>query len=174
MSKTEKNLRAAFAGESQANRRYLAYAQKAADEYKEGVYKLFLAVAEAETIHAHRHLSHLKGIRGTKENLQDAISGEMHEFKTMYPEMIADAKEEGQKAAEITLTHAKEVEKVHHQLFQEALDNLDDFPVQDYYICPACGYIEAGEPPDKCPVCGAVKKSFYKTGTVKGPGIRDV
>jgi rubrerythrin len=171
MPKTETNLRTAFAGESQANRRYLAFAQKAADEYKEGVYKLFMAVAEAETIHALKHLSHLKGVKTTKENLEQSISGEMHEFKKMYPEMVADAKKEGEKAAQITLTHAMEVEKTHHELFKQALNDLDNFPVQDYYICPACGYVVAKEPPDRCPVCGAVKKSFYKTGTVKGPGI---
>ena len=162
MTKTEKNLREAFAGESQANRRYLAFAQRAADEYKEGIYKLFMAVAEAETIHAHRHLAQLKGVRETKENLEEALSGEIHEFKEMYPQMVADAKEEGDKGAEITLTHAVGVEKVHHKLFQEALDNLDDFPVKDYYICNACGYTVADEPPEKCPVCGAVKKAFYQ------------
>jgi rubrerythrin len=171
MSKTEENLKEAFAGESQANRRYLAFAQRAADEYKEGIYKLFMAVSEAETIHALRHLSHLKGIKGTKENLQQSLAGEMHEFKHMYPKMIAEAKEEGEKAAEITLTHAMEVEKVHHELFQQALDNLDNFPVQDYYICPACGHTAAKEPPEKCPVCGAVGTKYYKAGTVKGPGM---
>jgi rubrerythrin len=162
MSKTEKNLREAFAGESQANRRYLAFAQRAADEYKEGIYKLFIAVAEAETIHAHKHLAHLKGIKSTKKNLQEAITGEMHEFKKMYPQMIAEAKEEGNKGPEITLTHAMEVEKVHHGLFQEALENLDNFPVKDYYVCKACGYTVAENPPDKCPVCGAVKSAFFK------------
>jgi rubrerythrin len=162
MSKTEKNLREAFAGESQANRRYLAFAQRAADEYKEGIYKLFIAVAEAETIHAHKHLAHLKGIKSTKENLQEAIAGEMHEFKKMYPQMIAEAKEEGNKGPEITLTHAMEVEKGHHGLFQEALENLDNFPVKDYYVCKACGYTVAENPPDKCPVCGAVKTAFFK------------
>ncbi len=171
MSKTEKNLKEAFAGESQANRRYLAFARRAADEYKEGIYKLFMAVSEAETIHALRHLSHLKGIKGTKENLQQSLAGEMHEFKNMYPQMIADAKEEGAKAAEITFSHAMEVEKLHHELFQQALDNEDNFPVQDYYICPACGHTAAKEPPERCPICGAVKKSYYKAGTVKGPGI---
>lgn len=171
MSRTEENLKKAFAGESQANRRYLAFAQRAADEYKEGIYKLFVAIAEAETIHALRHLSNLKGVKSTMENLQEAISGEMHEFKNMYPQMIADAKEEGAKAAEITLTHAMEVEKVHYELFQQALDNEDNFPVQDYYICPACGHTAAKEPPERCPICGAVKKSYYKAGTVKGPGI---
>ena len=165
MSKTEENLKEAFAGESQANRTYLAFARRAADEYKEGIYKLFMAVAEAETVHALRHLSNLKGIKATKENLQKAISGEMHEFKTMYPKMITEAKEDGEKAAEITLTHAMEVEKVHHELFQQALDNMDDFPAQDYYICPACGHTAAKEPPDRCPVCGAVKKSYFKAAT---------
>lgn len=171
MSKTENNLKTALAGESQANRRYLAFAQRAADEYKEGIYKLFMAVAEAETIHALRHLSNLKGVKSTKENLQEAISGEMHEFKNMYPQMITDAKEEGEEASKINLTHAMEVEKVHHELFQQALDNLDNFPVQDYYICPACGHTAAKQPPERCPVCGAVKKAYYKAGTVKGPGI---
>lgn len=162
MSKTEKNLRAAFAGESQANRKYLAFAQKAADEYAEGIYKLFMAVAEAETIHAHRHLAHLKTVKTTRENLQDAMAGEMHEFKTMYPEMIAEAREEGEKGPEIAFTHANEVEKVHHHLFQEALDNFENFPVQDYYICKACGHTAPKEAPERCPVCGAVKTAFFK------------
>jgi rubrerythrin len=173
MTETIKNLKTAFAGESQANRRYLAFAQRAADESKEGIYKLFMAVAEAETIHAFRHLSNLKEIKSTKENLEAAIEGEMHEFKTMYPQMISKAKEEGMKAAEVSLTHAMEVEKGHHLLFKEALEN-DNFQVQDYYICPACGHTVAKEPPDRCPVCGAVGKSYYKAGTVKGPGMRDL
>jgi rubrerythrin len=171
MSKTEKNLKLAFTGESQANRKYLAFAQRAADEVKEGVYKLFLAVAEGETIHALKHLRHMKGVGSTKENLEEALSGELHEFKTMYPEMIEDARKEGEKGAEITLGHAMEVEKVHHELFRKALENLDDFPVQDYYICPACGYVEAVAPPDTCPVCGAVKKAFYRAGSQTDRGI---
>ncbi len=162
MSKTEQNLKDAFAGESQANRRYLAYAQKAADEGKEGIAKLFFAVAEAETIHAHKHLAHLKGIGTTEANLKEAISGEMHEFKTMYPKMVEEAGEEGNHGAEITLKHAMEVEKVHHGLFEDALNKMDDFPVKDYYLCKACGYTVANEPPDRCPVCGAVKSAFFK------------
>ena len=136
--------------------------QRAADEYKEGIYKLFQAVAEAETIHAHKHLAHLKGIRSTKENLEEALSGESHEFTSMYPQMIAEAKEEGEKGAEISLTHAMEVEKVHHALFQDAIEKLDDYPVRDYYVCKVCGFTIADAPPDKCPVCGAAKKSFIK------------
>lgn len=162
MSKTEENLKEAFAGESQANRRYLAFAQKAADEGLEGIAKLFLAVAEAETIHAHKHLAHLKGIKTTEENLKEAISGESHEFTNMYPRMVMDAKEEGQKGAEITLNYALEVERVHHRLYTEALAQKDNFPVKTYYVCKACGYTVPDELPDKCPVCGADKKAFNK------------
>jgi len=171
MSKTEKNLQDAFAGESQANRRYLAFAQRAADEYKEGVYKLFRAIAEGETIHALKHLQHLKAVKGTRENIQEAMSGEMHEFTQMYPQMIADAEEEGNKGAEITLRHAMEVEKVHHELLQQALDQLDSFPVQEYYICRACGYIAPREAPQRCPVCGAVQSSFYEAFSESERGV---
>ena len=164
MSKTEKNLKEAFAGESQANRRYLAYAVRAADEAMDGIYKLFVAVAEAETVHAMRHLGHLKVVGTTEENLKEAMAGESYEFKTMYPAMIQEAREEGEKGAEISLSNANAVEKVHHDLFEEALKNPKDFPVQEYYICNACGYTAAREAPDRCPVCGAVRKAFFKAG----------
>jgi rubrerythrin len=169
--KTYENLKQAFAGESMANRRYLAFAQRAADEYREGIYKLLRVIAEGETIHALKHLQHMKAVKTTEENLKEAMSGEMHEFKTMYPKMVAEAKQENEKGAQITLTHAMEVEKVHHQLLQQALENLDEFPVQDYYICPACGYIAVDEPPEKCPVCGAAKSAFYDAFSSKEEGI---
>lgn len=171
MSKTQENLQTAFAGESQANRRYLAFAQRAADEYKEGVYKLFRAIAEGETIHALKHLQHMKAVKSTEENIREAMSGEMHEFKSMYPGMIADAKAEGEKGAEITLTHAMEVEKVHHELLQKALDDPDNFPVQDYYICRACGYIATEKAPATCPVCGAVESAFYRAFSESERGV---
>ena len=162
MSKVIEDLKAAFAGESQANRKYLAFGKKAEEEGYPGVAKLFYAAAAAETIHAHKHLRVLKGIRGTKENLQEAIEGESHEFKSMYPEMIQHAKEEGNKQAEISFSYANEVEKVHAGLYQKALEEMDNFPVQDYFICNICGYTVAQEPPEKCPVCGAAKKQFFK------------
>jgi rubrerythrin len=162
MSKTEKNLMDAFAGESQANRRYLAFAERAEDEFLHGVAKLFRAVAAAETIHAHKHLRTMDGVKSTKENLQAALSGEVHEFKNMYPQMIADAKEEGQKSAEISFNHANEVEKVHATLYEKALADPGNFPVQDYYLCKICGYTVAQAIPDKCPVCGANQKAFFK------------
>jgi rubrerythrin len=162
MPKTESNLREAFAGESQAYQRYLAYAQRAADEYKDGIYKLFHAVAASEKIHAQRHLSYAKSIKSTAENLKEAMAGEMHEFKTMYPKMIAEAKAEKNDGPVISFSHASEVEKIHHELFKKALEDPEKFPAQDYFLCYACGYIVPGNPPEKCPICGAVKKSFHK------------
>jgi len=162
MSKTEKNLKDAFAGESQANRTYLAFAERAEDEFLHGVAKLFRAVAAAETVHAHKHLRTMGGVKSTKENLQAAISGETHEFKNMYPQMIKEAQEEGQKSAEISFHNANEVEKVHARLYEEALADPDKYPVQDYHVCKICGYTAAGEAPDKCPVCGANQKAFFK------------
>jgi len=161
-SKTEKNLQTAFAGESQANRRYLAFAKQAEKDGYPQVAKLFRAAAEAETVHAHAHLRTLGGVKSTAENLKEAISGETYEFKKMYPAMIDDAKEKGNKAAERTFTYANEVEKVHAALYQKALDNLDALEEKDYYVCSVCGYTCENEPPEKCPVCGAKATAFFK------------
>ena len=162
MSNTEQNLREAFAGESQANRRYLAFAKQAEKEGHPQVAKLFRAAAEAETVHAHAHLRTLDGVKSTAENLKEAIAGETHEFKKMYPAMIEEAKKERQKAAERSFTYANEVEKVHANLYQKALDNLGKLPAADYYVCSVCGYTCENEPPDRCPVCNAVKRAFFK------------
>jgi len=162
MSKTEQNLKEAFAGESQANRRYLAFAKKADQEGYPHIAKLFRAAAEAETIHAHAHLRVLGGIGATAENLKEAISGETHEFSKMYPAMIEAAKEEGDKKAERTFRYANEVEKVHAGLFEEGLKSLDQVREVVYYVCPLCGYTCEGEPPDNCPVCNAKKDSFFR------------
>ncbi|HSB52680.1 MAG TPA: rubrerythrin family protein, partial [Dissulfurispiraceae bacterium] len=116
MSKTEKNLKEAFAGESQANRKYLAFAKKAEQEGYKQVAKLFRAAADAETVHAHNHLKELGGIRSTKENLEEAINGETHEFKNMYPQMIEEANAEGVKGALRSFTYANDVEKIHAAL----------------------------------------------------------
>jgi len=148
MSKTEQNLLEAFSGESQANRKYLAFAKQADKEGHPQAAKLFRAAAEAETVHAHAHLKAVGGINSTAENLKEAISGETHEFREMYPEMIETAKAEGHKAAERSFAYANEVEKVHAQLYQNALDNLDSPTVVDYYVCSVCGYTCENEPPD--------------------------
>lgn len=161
-SKTVKNLKDAFAGESQANRKYLAFAKKAEEEGFAQVAKLFRAAAEAETIHAHNHLKALKGIGSTRENLMEAIAGETHEFKTMYPQMIADAKEEKETVALRSFMYANSVEKVHAGLYSSALDKfeagMDDV---EYYICPECGHTVAGSPPMTCPFCGVDGSKFY-------------
>ena len=162
MSQTEKDLKEAFAGESQANRKYLAYAAKADVEGYRQVAKLFRAAAAAETIHAHAHLRVLGEIGSTADNLKDAVAGETHEFKSMYPQMIATAEEAGNKAAVRTFTYANAVEKVHADLYQKALDNLDALPEVDYYVCSVCGYTCENEPPDNCPVCSAKAKAFSK------------
>ncbi len=162
MSKTEENLKEAFAGESQANRKYLAFAKKADQEGHKQVAKLFRAAAEAETVHAHNHLKELKGVRSTKENLQEAIAGETHEFKSMYPAMIDEAKSSGNKGAAQSFTYANDVEKVHAALYQKAYDNLGKDEAVDYYVCRVCGYTVGGEPPDECPICKSKKVAFYK------------
>ncbi len=162
MDKTEQNLSEAFAGESQANRKYLAFAKQAEKEGYPQVAKLFRAAAQAETVHAHAHLRTLGGIKSTPENLKEAISGETHEFKEMYPAMIEAAKEEGKKPAERSFTYANEVEKVHASLYQGALDNLDNLEEANYYVCSVCGYTCENSPPETCPVCSAKSKAFFK------------
>jgi rubrerythrin len=163
MSKSEQFLKEAFAGESQANRKYLAFAVKADQEGHSQVARLFRAAAEAETIHAHNHLKALKGIGSTKENLEAAIAGETHEFEHMYPEMIEGAKAEGNKEAERSFVYANAVEKVHADLYKKLLQSLGSagasFP---YYVCPVCGFTAENEPPDTCPVCKVKGKMFKK------------
>jgi rubrerythrin len=163
MSKTEQFLKEAFAGESQANRKYLAFGAKADQEGYPQVARLFRAAAEAETVHAHNHLRTLNGVKGTRENLQEAIAGETHEFKKMYPEMIAAAKAEGHKAGERTFSFANEVEKVHAQLYQNLLDSLGSGQESySYYVCPVCGYTAEKASPGACPVCGTKGEMFIK------------
>ncbi|MEW6261812.1 MAG: rubrerythrin family protein [Thermodesulfobacteriota bacterium] len=162
MSKTENNLKEAFAGESQANRKYLAFAKKAESEGHPAVSRLFRAAAEAETIHAHAHLKVLEGIGSTADNLKEAIAGETHEFTKMYPVMIEEAQAEGNKKAERSFRYANEVEKVHAALYKKALENLGANELVDYYVCPLCGYTCEKEPPANCPVCNAKKDSFFK------------
>ena len=162
MSKSEQNLKDAFAGESQANRKYLAFAEKADKEGYSQAARLFRAAAAAETVHAHSHLRAFKGVGSTADNLKEAIGGETYEFQSMYPPMIDAAKEEGHKAAERSFTYANAVEKVHAGLYQKALDNLENLEEVDYYVCSVCGHTVEGEPPDECPVCKAKKKAFFK------------
>jgi len=162
MSKTQKDLQDAFAGESQANRKYLAFAKKAEAEGFKQAAKLFRAAAAAETIHAHNHLRELGVVKSTKENLMAAIAGESYEFQNMYPQMIADAQAEGNAGALRSFNYANEVEKVHAALYQKALDSLGRNIDTEYYVCSVCGYTAEGEAPDECPVCKSKKQAFKK------------
>lgn len=162
MSKTVEHLKEAFAGESQANRKYLAFAKKADEEGFPMAARLFRAAAAAETVHAHAHFKVLGGVKSTKENLMEAIAGETHEFKSMYPQMIADAAAEGNPQAKRSFEFANEVEKIHAELYEKMLKNLDNQTMVDVWICPVCGMTVEGEPPEKCPVCGALKKFFER------------
>lgn len=156
------NLKNAFAGESQANRRYLAFSKKAEDEGHKQVAKLFRAAAEAETVHAHAHLRVMGGVKSTKENIQEAIGGETFEFTKMYPQMIDEARKEGNKQAMQSFEFANKVEKIHAELYQKALNNLGKNEAVDYYVCQVCGNTVEKAVPDKCPICGAAKSMFIK------------
>ncbi len=162
MGKTDDNLREAFAGESQANRKYLAFAKQADRDGLAQVARLFRAAAAAETVHAHAHLRALGGIGSTIDNLKEALAGETHEFKNMYPGMIETAEAEGHKAAVRSFKYANEVEKEHAALYQKALDNPEGLEECDYYICSVCGHTHEKEAPGKCPVCNANQNAFFK------------
>lgn len=161
---TEKCLKESFAGESQANRKYLAFAKKADDEGYPGVAKLFRAASEAEAVHALSELRALDGIKTTEQNLQAAIEGETHEFTQMYPGFIQTAEAEGNSQAKKAFTFANEAEKVHAELYKKALAAIDSKADTDYYVCPVCGYIHENSAPEKCPICGAPSKAFKNVG----------
>ncbi len=163
MSKTIENLQEAFAGESQANRRYLAFAKKAEDEGYSVVAKLFRAVAAAETVHAHNHLRIMGGVGDTTENLKAAISGENYEITTMYPGFIETAEAEEEKRALTSFKWAWDVEKEHEELFKAFLKDLGAEAKEiEIYVCPVCGHTHIGTPPERCPVCGTPQKRFEK------------
>jgi rubrerythrin len=164
---TKDNLQNAFAGESQANRRYIAFSSKAKIEGYPNIAKLFFAAAEAETVHALAHLNVMRGPKSTKENLKAALEGEAFEFEKMYPDYVKQAEKEGEEGAVRTFKYAMAVEKIHHRLYQQALDALEkgeDLPDADYYVCPICGNTFAGDVPDNCPICRTPKKQIRKIG----------
>ncbi|WP_407314049.1 rubrerythrin family protein [Desulfosporosinus sp. SB140] len=159
--KTLENLMAAFAGESQANRKYTAYAKKAEADGKKNAAKLFKAASDAETLHALKHFEVAGKIKSTAENLNDAVNGENYEYQSMYPEFLKTAQEDENQAAIRTFTYALKAEEVHARLYKEALDNLDQEEEVFYYLCPVCGNIEKFVP-EKCPICGVPGSKFIK------------
>lgn len=160
---TMDNLQAAFAGESQANRKYLAFSKQAEKDGKPNTAKLFRAAAEAETVHAHAHLRAMKGIASTEENVKAAIEGEGHEFNVMYPEFIEEAEKEGAQEALRSFQYAIQVEKIHHDLYSkadEALKGSGDIELSKIFVCPVCGNTVLDEVPEKCPICGVPGSKF--------------
>jgi rubrerythrin len=164
MASTEQNLKDAFAGESQANRKYLAFAKKAEADGFPNVARLFRTAAEAETIHAHGHLEALGGIKTTAANLQAAIDGETYEYKEMYPPMLSQATAD-KHAAKRMFGYANRAEAVHAKLYQMALAAVQqgkDLAETKFYLCPVCGHIELGQPPASCPICGTLEDEFVQ------------
>lgn len=162
---TTHNLQEAFAGESQANRRYLAFASKAESDGFHQVAKLFRAAADAETIHAHAHLRALDGIKDTVENLKAAVEGERYEYQEMYPDFLKTAQHESNKRAEISFQYALAAEEVHHNLYRQALEAVQagrDLAAMSIYLCPVCGNLELGTIPDKCPICNVAGTKFIE------------
>jgi len=163
MTKTEENLQEAFGGESQANRRYTFFAEKADKEGHPQIARLFRAAADAETVHARNHFNAMDGVGSTKENLTAGVIGEHREYTRMYPPFIVQAREDEYRRAEITFDYANQVEEVHYNLFQEAVKALDagqGFKDEPYYVCQVCGNTVPGAAPDRCPICNAPASSF--------------
>ncbi len=161
--KTMENLQAAFAGESQANRKYLAFAQKAEQDGLPQVAKLFRAAAAAETVHAHAHLRVMGGVKSTAENLEAAVNGEGHEFKEMYPAFLTDAEKEGNQAATISFKNAMAAEEVHYNLYSKALEAVKggkDMAASPVYLCEVCGNVLLEDPNGPCPICGAPRQKI--------------
>ncbi len=159
---TTDNLKEAFAGESQANQKYRAFARKAEQDGLPHVARLFRTAAEAERIHAEGHLKSLDGVGSTADNLKEAIAGETHEFTSMYPPMLAQAEAEGHRAR-VMFGYALKAEAVHAGLYSQALAAVAagaDLAEARFYLCPFCGNIEFGVPPEKCPICGAPGEKF--------------
>jgi len=165
MAGTKENLEEAFAGESQANRKYLFFSEKADETGNKQIARLFRAAAEAETVHARNHLKVLGEIKSDKENLQAAVGGENYEFTEMYPGFIEQAKKESNKEASRSFDLANKVEQIHHKLFEAALGGLESgksFSDAPYYVCQVCGNTVEGEAPERCPICGASRSQFKK------------
>lgn len=160
---TQENAMKAFVGESQANRKYQAFAEKAESEGYKNIARLFKAASEAEAIHAKKLLKTLGSIVSTKENLEKAVAGETHEYTEMYPQFVREAEAEKKSDALLAFTYAMKAEEVHAGLYKEALKSLNagqDMSNRTVWFCPVCGNVFLGQPPDKCPICNVFKKMF--------------
>ncbi|MFH2007713.1 MAG: rubrerythrin family protein [bacterium] len=162
MSQTDKNLEAAFLGEAKASMRLLGFAERAEEDEYAQVAKLFRAIAAAEQIHAIKHLRQLKIIGDTEENLQRAFESEKTVSENVYPEFIRQAEEDGNRAAAIGFSHARDAEAVHAKLYKKVISHMVAEEESEYHVCKICGYVADGEPPEECPVCGAKREHFFR------------
>jgi len=165
MSVTNENLKKAFIGESQANRKYIAFANKAEEEGLPNIARVFRVAAKAETVHALNQIDAMGGVNSTRDNLEEAIKGEEYEATDMYPKFLEDARKEDRTDAVMTFTWIKKVEKTHENLYKDAIEHLDkggDVEEKEYYVCLNCGYPEEGVAPKNCPICGAPSSMFKK------------
>ena len=163
MSYTTANLENAFSGESQANRKYIFFAEKAEEEGHRRVARMFRAVADAETAHARNHLKAMQGVKTTRENLAKAINGENHEFTKMYPDFIKQARQDGEEDAAKSFDLANQVEEIHHKLYTDTLARLEkgeEMDLKPFFVCKYCGNTVEGAAPEKCPICGAPRRMF--------------
>jgi rubrerythrin len=164
MASTQENLGQAFAGECQAYRKYRAFADKAEKDGLPNIARLFRTTSEAERIHAEGHLAAMEGVGSTARNLQAAIDGETYEYTEMYPPMLEQAEADGHRAKRM-FAYAVKVEAVHAELYKRALEAAQrgqDLSETGFYLCPVCGHIEFGNPPDSCPICGAKAEKFVQ------------
>jgi rubrerythrin len=160
---TKENAMEAFAGESQANRKYQAFAEKAESDGYLNIAKLFKAASEAEAIHAKKLMKALGMIGSTRDNLEQAVAGETHEYTEMYPAFVQEAESDKQSDALLAFNYALKAEEVHAGLYKEALKSLNagqDMSNRTVWLCPVCGNIFLGQAPEKCPICNVFKKMF--------------
>ena len=159
--KTEKNLAYAFAAESKASVRNAVFARKADMEGFPQIARLFRAVSEAESVHAHRYLLLMRGkIGSTEENLETAFQNEIKANVEEYPKLIKDASDEGKEGILKAFSHSRDVENRHAELYKKAMNDMLADRETTYYVCQVCGYVSEDEAPEKCPTCGAVTGKF--------------
>ena len=163
MPTTNDNLKEAFAGESQAHQKYRAFAKKAEKDGLPNIALLFRTAAEAGRIHAEGHFNALDGVGSTVDNLKSAIAGETYEFTEMYPPMLAQAETENSKAKRM-FGFAVKAEEVHAQLYKKALEAAEkgEDLKEEAWLCPVCGHIELGTPPETCPICGVKGEKYVR------------
>jgi rubrerythrin len=160
--RTAKNVHEAFVGEAKAYQRLLAYADKAEKEGLPQIAHLFRAIAASEGVHSRRHFRLLEVIKDTQTNMEYAFQQENAVNGNYYPKMIQEAEDDGEKAAALVFSQAKDVEGVHAKLYRKALEHLTEEEFVEYHVCSVCGFVSEGDVPDHCPVCNAPRDKFFK------------